>query len=193
MLPALLLAGNAANFVRRRWWHVLAWGCFLMTASVIVLTPSRPLWPALTILRTLKHSATVERAETVYAVYRQRPNLFAPILSALPEQPSDIGLLTAADPETSLWRPFGSRRVHHILRTTTREDLARLGLKWLVANPEVSQGVLGQPLAVWLDKIGGCIVTNISLRVYASNPSAPFALVRLSPSPPNIAHMAKRD
>jgi hypothetical protein len=187
LLPALLLAGNAATLVRSRWWHVTAWGCFLMAGGMIILTPSRPLWPALTILQKLKHSATVERAETVYAVYRDRPYLFAPILGALPERPSDIGLLTAADPETSLWRPFGSRRVHHILRTTTREDLARFGVKWLVANPEVSQGVVGQPFAVWLDKIGGCVLTNVPVRVYARKASAPFALVRLCPTPTNIS------
>src|SRR5206468_2983361 len=54
LLPSLLVIGGESFVVRRRWWRVLVWLVMLTALTVLMLTPGRPLWPAKTILSTLR-------------------------------------------------------------------------------------------------------------------------------------------
>ncbi len=113
----LLLPAEAAA-VRRAWWKALAICTCLLTGLLLVINPSRPLWPALTVMEKpwrgghLSH-ALAQVAET-YVNNRERSDALAPIRAALPPGESVVGLITADDPETSLWRPFGTRVVVHV-------------------------------------------------------------------------------
>src|SRR5260221_14729047 len=76
----------------------------------------------------------IRRAWTVYSVYGQRGDAFEPVRTKLPTNANPLGLVTSDDPETSLWRPFGSRSILHVTRTDTAEDLQRLGIQYVLIS-----------------------------------------------------------
>jgi hypothetical protein len=80
------------------------------------VTPTRPLWPALSVIRALHAShpknPLIDRISTVYGIYSLRPHVFAPIIKHLPPGERLIAFLgNRDDPSASLWLPFGSRQV----------------------------------------------------------------------------------
>lgn len=92
---------------------IFAQGCALF---VVVMTPARPLWPALSTLRFLRQqlpeNRMVERMWKVYQVYRLRPRVFEPVLASVPASVENLILVGYGDDvDTSLWHPFGARRV----------------------------------------------------------------------------------
>ena len=117
--PLLLAGGLLCPAVRpllqRKWWRCLAVVAALSAVPALVLTPSHPLWPALTVLEKAAAShpgnRMLERAATVYAVYRDRNEALAPLCRYLPKGESRVGLLSDDDPQVALWRPFGTRQV----------------------------------------------------------------------------------
>jgi len=118
---ALLLTGaKQAEIVRRRWWIASVWVVVAMAVPVLVLTPARPLWPACTILSRLQRqhpgSALIARALKVYSVYSTRADPLAAVRSLLPPDLAVVGFLARGDdPDISLWRPFGTTQVKHLL------------------------------------------------------------------------------
>ena len=128
-LPAVLCFSNSAGLVLTRAWRAFAWFSFGCAAVVLILSPARPLWPAQTIMTRLRKSSPVpftERLLNVYSVYRERPDCFERFRKLIPESTQKLGLVAVADPETSLWRPFGSRRVLQVLRSTTQGELGEM-------------------------------------------------------------------
>jgi hypothetical protein len=76
---------------------------FAGAALVLVLTPSRPLWPWRAVLPP-------GRARTVYETYAKRSDALAAVRDALPPAARVIGVVANLDfPTSSLWR--GGRRV----------------------------------------------------------------------------------
>jgi hypothetical protein len=115
IFAAPLLHPSMCLLVRKGWWKIAVLLAALSAVPAVILTPSRPLWPANTILSHLAaqhpESRLIKRAETVYAVYAARFDGLAPLKSHLPPNTGIVGLIGADDPQVSLWRPFGSRRV----------------------------------------------------------------------------------
>jgi hypothetical protein len=185
LLPLVLLASDSSAAVRVRWWKVLAGLAFLFALMAVVLNPARPIFPAQTLLGLCRDrfpsSRIVERAEVVYAVYRDRHDVLRPLRLAAPESVKVLGLVTMTTPETSLWRPFGSRRVVRLDRNTSQADARRLGIEYVVVEGEGAEQVLGRPLAEWLQAMNAAVVTNIPVRLLASQPPLDYKLVRLGP------------
>jgi hypothetical protein len=140
LLFAGLLTGTyQARLVYRRWWRGVALAVVLVAFAVLILTPARPLWPAQTILtaiRKLKPELRLaQRALTVYRVYQDRSDPIPQLRQYLPADLQVVGFL--ADPDDldiSLWRPFFSRRVKHVLLQDTRDEIRRRNIQYVVVG-----------------------------------------------------------
>lgn len=140
LLPSLLLGVAQARLVRRLWWRLLVGGVFLLAVVVLVITPPRPLWPALTILRSLAESKPqsrlINRALVSYQVYRVRPDPLVAVRAQLPAGIERIGFLgTPDDLDISLWKPYGNgRKIVHLFLEDTAEQIRAQNLRYAVVH-----------------------------------------------------------
>ena len=183
LLPALLASPGQVSVCRSRWWRFCAACVFGLAAVLVIVTPSRPLWPAQTILSALVSShpgnQSLQRALTVYSVYSIRADGLAPVRERLPADALTVGLVTFDDLETSLWRPFGKRRFVHIVPGDTREDLLRQGIEYVVLNGEWFPGHEGMTVEDWVQRFGGTIEATVPLRLRAGRETFNWHIVRL--------------
>jgi hypothetical protein len=108
-------------------------------------------------------STVVDRMQTVYSVYRDRYDVLAPLRDALPPDLKVVGLVSGDDIETSLWRPFGSRRFEHIVRGDTRAMLDRKGITWLLISDDELKEWIGEPLDSWLAGLNADLVRDVPI------------------------------
>jgi hypothetical protein len=171
LLPSLILGVGHAQIVRRRWWQMASWLVMLIAFTVLVLTPPRPLWPAQTILSAALQShpsqPLLTRALKVYSVYAIRSDPLAPLLPLLPTDFKVVGFLgTPDDIDISLWRPYGTRRVEHILLADSTEHIRSKGVEYAVVSG-LNLEEKKTPLTAWLTQSGAELVasTNLTLKV----------------------------
>ena len=183
LIPLLLVGAGQAEMVRRRWWRLLAGGVLLLAVPVIILTPGRPLWPARTVLSWAQQRqiapALVARALRVYIVYAGRSDPLANVRGLLPPKLKVVGFLADADDiDISLWRPFGERRVEHILLADSGEQIRQRQVEYIV----IGGGYLaanGINLADWLGQKGGHLVANTTATMKVSEGPQPWYVVKL--------------
>jgi hypothetical protein len=184
LLLAPLLAGSVpARMTRNVFWRGAGVGVFLLAAGLLILSPPRPLWPAVSILRAsgADHSLLplVKRAWTVYSVYGARGDAFEQARAVLPADANPLGMVTWDDPEASLWQPFGSRRILHVCRDDTPEATRRRGIHYvLVSSFVLSQG-WNMSLDEWLARNNAEVVQRLSLELRAGRGATDWFLVRL--------------
>lgn len=161
--------------------HVV-WSCCaalaLATALLaVVLTPARPLFPAKALwgwaAQRWPGSEVVARGARVYEVYARRPDMLAPLRSALAPDDTAVGFLaTDDDSEWSLWQPLGSRRV---VPVTSAGDARARGLRVLVIHDDNTTYAAA---AATLDSAGFTIVAEYDLLVKAARPSEYWLVAR---------------
>jgi len=115
----------------------------------------------------------------VYSVYEQRADAFRPAREALPPGANPLGLITGDAPEASLWRPFGSRRVLHVCRDDTPEDIRRRGIQYVLASSGVLEQNWKVSLDQWLTKNNAELVQRVSLDLRAGDGSFDWYLIKL--------------
>ena len=130
LFASLLFLPGTAVVVWLRWWRTLAFLAAASALPAVILSATRPLWPAETVCKSLErrfpNSSLVSRAATVYAVYGQRGDALGSLRQYIPAETKVIGFAgTEDDPETGLWRPFGSRRVLDLTKENTDELLGK--------------------------------------------------------------------
>ncbi len=159
LLLPILVHPSQETWVRPRWRHVLAAWVGATALVVLVLTPARPLWPAQRVLGwfadRLPDNPLVTRAQRVYEVYRSRNDVFAELRAPIPASVPIIGVIEAGDDmESSLWRPFGKRRVVDLVNL--KRD-ASPDIEWVV----VRNGMVAskcQTFEEWARNAGGTLV-----------------------------------
>jgi hypothetical protein len=177
LMPLLLVGAGQAVIVRRRWWRAAAWGVMLLALPVLVLTPGRPLWPAQTVLSKLlvwkPGNRLLTRALTVYSVYDVRSDPLANARALLPKDLAVVGFMgTADDIDISLWRPFGTRRVEHILLSDSLEQIRQRHVQY-AAIGEVNLTQSQTSLAEWQAKTRAELVaTTIGTMTVTQGPHA---------------------
>jgi len=180
-VAGLLLGAGHYSVVRRRWWHAWAWVSFALAAMLLVVSQARPLWPARWALAHLgerfRTSSIGTRVFTVYEVYGDRADAFGPIRKSLPADASPLGLITFDDPETSLWRPFGLRRILHVKSIDTGGEVRARGIKYVLVNEQKT----GEPFEQWLQRMNGRLLETRELRLRAGKPPFVWHLVELNP------------
>ena len=95
----------------------------------------------------------------------------------LPPDASILGFMTYDEPETSLWRPFGSRRVLHVRIGESPESVRARGIKYVLVNEEKTR----EPLEQWLKRMNGRVLEAQDLKLRAGRPSGGWYLVELQP------------
>ena len=182
LAPALLVGAGQAVIVRRRWWQALALGVMVLAAAVVMLTPGRPLWPAQTILSKLlawkPGQPQLKRALTVYSVYGVRSDPLANVRAMLPKGLSRVGFMGGADDiDISLWRPFGTRRVEHILPSDSLEQMRQRHIQYAV----VSEAPLldeHSTLAAWQERTRAEVVGTVTATMTVVQGPRPWYIVR---------------
>ncbi len=139
LLPLLIVGRGQSELVRKRWWRFLAAGVVLLAFPVIIVTPGRPLWPAQTILGKLHEhypdQRMIARAQKVYAVYGERSDPLANVRALLPSGVKIVGFMgTGDDIDISLWRPYGSRKVEHMVLDDSSEQIRAQGIEYAVVG-----------------------------------------------------------
>ena len=182
LLPIFALPA-AAELTRKRWWRAVAIAMFALATLPLILSPARPLWPAQTLLRILNQtpSPLLQRAEQTYAVYRERPTVLRPIRDALPPNTSPVGFISLNNPETSLWQPFGSRRVLHIRREDSPEFMRQRGIQYIVVGPNIMGQIFKTTPEQWAQINRGEIVQRFKIQMLARGAPDDWVLIRLKP------------
>jgi len=193
MVMLFLVPEGHERLVRAGWWRWSALGALALGGAVLVLSPARPLFPT-SFAGTILHgmggsSALVARVEQVYEVYAQRASAFAPAVELLPPEEKIVGIVTFDDPEASLWKPFGGRRVVHVCLSDTPERLRDAGVHYVWVSGDKLKNYFDVPLDRWLRQFHGRVVRTIPLTLRADSGAMPWHLVRLSDSNEHAIHL----
>jgi hypothetical protein len=175
-----LMKGLPAAITRHKWWRLWAGGVFALAALILIASQARPLWPSQWVLEgrlrsTIESSSLGRRVITVYGVYRQRANAFAPVRDQLPTDALLVGMMTKDDPETSMWRPFGARRILHVLPRDSAADARRRGLKYVLVKEELLQ----EPWPAWLERMNARVLKTFDLKLRAGREPSRWYLIEL--------------
>ena len=184
LLPTVLPRGSRSDVTRRPWWLRLALLAYASSFLLVVLSPSRPLWPAVRVLSALQErfpSPLLTRALTVYQVYGDRAELFTGLVRQLDHPDDTIGFLAQNALETSLWKPFGSRRVVHLLPEDDAATVRARGVRAIIVPVVEAEALTGLPIAEWSRRLGAEKIAEAELRTTASHEPSRWALFRLKP------------
>ncbi len=183
LLAPVLRLSSAGKLVRCMWWRRLAMVGFVLAALLVIASPPRPLWPAQTLLRAINAENTsaswLRRIWTVYSVYGARADGFAPVRAILPADMKVLGLVTFDDPETSLWRPFGSLRIKHVTSADDAQSLRLQGIEQVLVSEFILTNNARSSLAHWLARFNAEVVTSLDLPLRATRGPTRWHLVRL--------------
>ena len=183
LLVAPVLAGaGAGDFFRRRLWCGLAGSVFAVSAGLLILSPPRPLWPAQTVLnsRAAEHSKSyfLKRAWNVYAAYAERADGLTPVIAALPPDANPLGFMAFDEPETGLWRPFGTRRIVHLTHNDSRADLQARDIKFALVSEDFLTQNCGMNLADWLARLNAEPLQHFEFKLLAGQKPHGWLLVQ---------------
>ena len=177
----LLLSPAQAGLVRRIWWRSWAFFSYGLALMLLVISPARPLWPAGWFFRQygprLESSRLATRARDAYEAKGQRAAVFAPMLAALPADASVLGFSARDFPETSLWKPFGSRRILHVKISDSGEAVRQRGIKYVL----VTTDNLPESWPQWLQRMDARELRTMPLKMWGYLPPFVWHLVELNP------------
>ena len=115
----------------------------------------------------------------VYSVYGERADAFAPAIALLPPDASPLGIVTSDDPEASLWRPFGARRVEHVCKFDGPEYLRERNIKYVLVSSVVVTHLYEMTMDEWLKKYNAEVIQPVTLSLRASVGPVPWWLVKV--------------
>jgi hypothetical protein len=182
IVPAL--SGPAvAEIFRGRSWRLAGLAVFGSALLLLLVSPPRPLWPAMTVLQKLgadqSSDPLVRRAWTVYSVYGQRADSFGPVLKVLPADSGPLGMMAFDAPETSLWQPFGSRRVLHVCHGDSPASLRARGIEYILLEEKTLNAKSGLDFSGWLAINQAETVQTFTLQLRAAQDPGNWLLARL--------------
>jgi hypothetical protein len=155
---------------------------FAVSAVLLILSPPRPLWPAMAVLHSLDaeqaQSYLLNHAWNVYAAYSARADGFAPIIAALPPEANPLGYMAVDEPEAGLWRPFGSRRILHFTRQDSPVDLRARGIKFALVSEDFLTQHCRMKTADWLLRMDAEPLQHFELKLLARQDPHGWLLVR---------------
>ena len=116
---------------------------------------------------------------SVYTVYDARSDPLANLRALLPEGLSVVGFLgTADDIDISLWRPFGARRVEHILLSDSVEDIHKRHIQYAVVGDMALPDQAS--LAAWLERTRAQVIATTTATMTVSQGPQRWYIVRLA-------------
>ena len=107
-----------------------------------------------------------------------RSDPLANVRVLLPQGLSVVGFMgTADDIDISLWRPFGTRRVEHILLRDSREQIRQRHIQYAVIG-EANLLEHNTTLAAWQAKTGAQLVATAIATMTVTQGPHPWYIVR---------------
>jgi hypothetical protein len=185
LIPLLLLPAQDWLW-RRRTWRIFLVLAGLSVLPALVLSPSRPLWPARTVCDKLvaahPGNALWQRMAAVYSAYSRRNDVLAPVRAALPADVREIGFIAGGnDTDYSLWRPFGRRQVKYLRRDDPHFLAHPDEVEWVVVKEEDWPKFSAEPLAAWATAHHARMVVSVPV----------VELVLLGPQTWTVLHFEK--
>lgn len=182
VVPFLLPLAHA-QIVRQRWWRIAALAVAAMAIIPLALSPPRPLLPMLTIVKKLRQhgwsSPLAVRTERVYSAYSIRGEGLEPLTRLLPSDDKRLGFIGVDDPETSLWKPFGSRRVIDVCPGDTAAQLRAEGIRFIALHSPRFAEEFRIPVEQWCSEIGARTFQTLSLDLRAGEGPSEWRVVEL--------------
>jgi hypothetical protein len=153
IIPCLLLPIQD-YWLRFRAWRLLLAVAALSVVPTLVLSVSRPLWPARSVsghlARAHPNNAMLRRMADSYDTYARRNDLLAPVREHLPAGARDIGFIAGSnDSGYSLWRPLGWRRLICLRQENGQISVIPDQLEWLVIKEKAWPDTSSVPLNEW--------------------------------------------
>jgi hypothetical protein len=187
VLPFLTLSVQD-RFARSPRWRVMAALLSLSVVPALILSPSRPLWPAVVGSEWLAHRwpdrPWVQRLATVYVCYAQRHDPLAVLRQGLPVGVQEVGLLAGGDDvEYSLWLPLGSRQVVSLRNGLNGQLALPAGIEWMVIKENAWPEISPLPLDTWLSRQNAKIVKSALIMSTVSAGEETWDLVHLPRAP----------
>jgi len=181
LIMGLLREPAQAWLTRRRWWQSAALLTCGLAGLLLILSPARPLWPAHWFFQRygagLRSTALGLRAMNAYEVKRGRAQVFAPMVALLPPDAAVVGFIANDYPETSLWKPFGSRRILHVKVSDSPEQLRQRGIKYVLATNDHLLGSWPQ----WMHRMNARELQCLLLKMWGYQQPYAWHLVELQP------------
>jgi hypothetical protein len=183
LLPLPLMFAAHEQLVKKCAWRAAAFLVFFLAAGLVIICPARPLFPAETWLGSIRahhpDSKLLARAVEVYTVYHDRGNAFAPVFNELPPGLKVLGFVTYDDPETSLWKPFGSRQIIHVRPDDTPAYLKSRGIEYILVRDNTF-GKFFPAFNDWLKQMNAQDLQPIHLNLRADGGDNDWHLVKLN-------------
>ena len=191
IITPLLLHANNNRIVRHRWWQTSALLASMTAVPSLILTPSRPLFPAERLLNAISTkdpgNNLLHRAALVYTVYARRADNLAPLRRYLGAGDNPIGIVGTSDTsETSLWEPFGSHRVIEITPYESPLKVRALGIRFIVLE---SDGLRQEQSSIqkFLSRFGGTVIGQEQIIVKVAESSEDWYVLDLGEYPPQVS------
>jgi hypothetical protein len=191
LIPVLITGPGASFLTRRRWWRAIALVVFGLAGMLVIINPARPLWPARIVLRGLAEakpeSRIIQKAALLYQSYAGRSDALAAVKRHLPVDARNVGLISfvsASSIETSLWRPFGSRRIWWLKPESPPAELARKHIGWVIVGTDSAEArkgalVFDQWFEAWRRTHHAEIVAQENVRLAATGEPIPWYVMRV--------------
>ena len=195
ILPALmfLIAGfsalpNQCWLVRSRVWRWTAFFAIGSSLLVLILTPSRPLFPQglmVTLAQRLSlPSSLTERIFNVYDTYGRRARVFSPLLTAVPHSTRVLGYTGGVALEAALWKPYGDRSIIFVPPSDLLENPQCPYPELLIASAYTIKKSTGLEPLEWINKTGALIVAQKEIIFLVRIGPELFYLLKLPSSEP---------
>jgi hypothetical protein len=184
LIPSLLAAPGQPLLVRQRWWRFIALLVMGLAAALLVVSRERPLFPSQIILRQLKEnhpqSKLVSNIFMTYAITPAFEEERKYLREVLPLNEAVIGYAAGIDGEagSSLWLPYGQRRIQYVTPDDTVDGLHSTGIHYVVVDSEFLE-VTRQALPPWLARYQATVVKQWHVLLDPYAPPRAFYLVRL--------------
>jgi hypothetical protein len=161
---SFVVGAGLASVVRKRWWQGLAFLTVVLALAVLVIVPSRPLFPAETVLSHVAaahpNSRSLRRAFNVYKIFAERSDPMPNVRALVPPDTHVIGFLgTEDDIDISLWRPFFERRLEYVLVNDSGESVRSRGFRYVVVGGYELK-LKNVALDEWLKKVNGKVIAE---------------------------------
>ena len=184
LFPSLLDRPGQSNLVRQQWWRFIALLVMVIAAALLVVSRERPLFPSQTIIERLEardpHSKFVLNIASTYSTTPNFEEKRRYLRTILPSGESVIGYATANDGEegSSLWLPYGSRRIQYVMPGDTLEKLRADGVHYVVVDMELLYTV-HDSLSNWLARYNAVVVRHWTDRTDPYAPPRDYYLIRI--------------
>jgi hypothetical protein len=184
LFPVILVGAGHASLVRRRWWQTLVLLVMVFTAGVLVVSRSKPLFPAKTIIVPImeKHpnwkflSRAWESYACRFSVETQREGFKQGLLRN--ETVVAYGT-TRGSQEAGLWLPFGSRRIIRVTPQDNPDEILSKGVRYMVVDQDWVM-LWDNSLERGLKYYHGTVVDHLTYETQPGNTGTTY-LVRLGP------------